>query len=48
MKIILASKSPQREKILELLGLKFEIINPEIDESVLTNDINPSTYTKTL
>jgi len=33
MRIILASKSPRRREILEMLGLKFEIIVSEADES---------------
>ena len=33
MKIILASKSPRRKEILENLGLKFEIITADADES---------------
>ncbi len=33
MRIILASKSPRRKEILESLGLKFEIITADTDES---------------
>ncbi len=33
MRIILASKSPRRKEILESLGLKFEIITADADES---------------
>lgn len=33
MKIILASKSPRRKEILENLGVKFEIITADADES---------------
>ena len=33
MKIILASKSPRRKEILENLGLKFDIITADADES---------------
>ena len=33
MKIILASKSPRRKEILENLGVKFEIIVSDADES---------------
>ena len=40
MRIILASKSPRRREILEMLGLKFEIIVSEVDE---TSDITDPT-----
>ncbi len=36
--IILASKSPRRREILGSLGLKFEIVAPECDESSQTKD----------
>ena len=46
MKIILASKSPRRKEILENLGLKFEIITADADES---SDItNPDKLVTTL
>ncbi|MEK6278253.1 MAG: Maf family protein [Actinomycetota bacterium] len=32
MKIVLASRSPQRKEILERLGLEFEIVVPEVAE----------------
>lgn len=38
MKIILASKSPRRREILENLGLKFEIIVADADESSSIRD----------
>ena len=38
MKIILASKSPRRKEILENLGIKFEIIVSDADESSSEND----------
>ena len=46
MKIILASKSPRRKEILENLGLKFDIITADADES---SDItNPDKLVTTL
>ncbi len=46
-KIILASKSPRREYLLKLLGLNFDIIPSNIDESqfILTS---PSDFVETL
>ncbi|MBQ9080286.1 MAG: septum formation protein Maf [Clostridia bacterium] len=38
MKIILASGSPRRREILGTLGLEFEIIVPDVDESSDTSD----------
>ena len=46
MKIILASKSPRRKEILENLGLKFDIMTADADES---SDItNPDKLVTTL
>ena len=38
LKIILASQSPRRRKLLTQLGIKFEVIPSNIDEIVSTND----------
>ena len=38
MKYILASKSPRRREILEMLGVKFEVITSDADESSKTTD----------
>ncbi|NIO09034.1 MAG: septum formation protein Maf [Deltaproteobacteria bacterium] len=35
MRLILASTSPRRREILALLGLPFDVISPQFDESVL-------------
>jgi len=37
MRLILASTSPRRREILTLLGLPFEVIYPEFDESILAH-----------
>ncbi|HOJ50065.1 MAG TPA: Maf family protein [Spirochaetota bacterium] len=47
MKIILASSSPRRKEILEKIGLKIEIIKPEIDEKInRVDDIIEVAYLK--
>ena len=38
MDIILASSSPRRKRILETLGLRFKIVTPDIDESILDGE----------
>lgn len=37
--LVLASSSPRRKKLLEMLGLNFTIIAPEIDEDKICTDI---------
>ena len=46
MKIILASKSPRRKELLENLGLNFQIITSEADESA--DEKNPELLVKIL
>ncbi len=36
--LILASSSPRRRELLSQLGLTFEILSPDIDESILENE----------
>ena len=36
MKIVLASASPRRKELLQLIGLNPEIIPPDIDEALRT------------
>ena len=48
MKIILASSSPRRKKILESIGVKFNVIKPVFDESSISYNKNPEEYCKTL
>ncbi len=38
MKVILASRSPERARILEDLGFNFDVISADIDESPLTGE----------
>jgi septum formation protein len=47
MKIILASASPRRKDIFELLGIPFSIIPADIDESVRPTE-NPEAYVERL
>ena len=42
MKIILASQSSSRKKLLSKLGLKFEVFIPNIDEEKLLDSNNPA------
>jgi septum formation protein len=37
-KVILASGSPRRKELLELTGLKFQVISPNVDEKVLPEE----------
>ena len=38
MALILASSSPYRQRLLQRLGLPFESVSPEVDESPLTGE----------
>lgn len=38
MKLVLASSSPYRQKLLQQLQLQFEAVSPEIDETPLSNE----------
>ena len=40
-KIYLESKSPRRKKILEQVGINFEVIEINIDESCKKNETSP-------
>ena len=44
MKLILASSSPRRQKLLHRLNYPFDIIVPNIDESILQLNSNPEHY----
>jgi len=44
MRIILASTSPRRRKLLILLGIPFDIIPPDVDESIYISNGDPIDY----
>lgn len=48
MKFILASKSPRRRSLLENIGLKFDIMESTVDESVIPKDLSPNLYVQEL
>ena len=39
MKVYLASKSPRRKELLQQIGVEFECVSAEIDESVKTDEL---------
>ena len=44
MKFILASKSPRRQDLLLRLQTPFDVILPDVDESIINSDGSPETY----
>ena len=48
MKFILASSSPRRRDLFLRLQIPFDIIHPNIDESMTASDIIPETYCTSL
>ena len=48
MKFILASSSPRRRDLLLRLQAPFDIILPDVDESIIVSDGNPETYCTSL
>ncbi len=46
-KVVLASSSPRRKRILELIGVEFKTYNPLVDESSVFTD-NPIEYARCL
>ncbi len=46
-KLILASKSPRRKELLELLGFDFDVVVSEVNE-VASNDLSPEGLVKAL
>lgn len=47
-KFILASGSPRRKELLELLKIKFDIIKSNADESSVDNSLSPEVYVQHL
>ena len=48
MKLILASGSPRRKKLLKRLNYNFNVIIPSVDESLIKTDIKPEEYCTSL
>jgi len=48
MKMILASSSPRRQELLQRLDYPFDIILPDVDESILSLESNPEQYCNSL
>ena len=46
--MILASSSPRRQELLQRLDYPFDIILPDVDESILTPERNPEQYCTSL
>ena len=44
MKYILASKSPRRSEILKNAGFKFKIIPSNVDENIISTNLEPEDY----
>ena len=44
MKFILASSSPRRQDLLQRLQTPFDVILPDVDESMIISDGSPETY----
>lgn len=48
MKFVLASKSPRRRELLGNMGLKFDIMESTVDESIISKDTDPKIYVQEL
>ena len=48
MNFILASKSPRRRSILSDIGVKFEVLESSVDESVISQSLEPQLYVQEL
>lgn len=47
-RIILASKSPRRKELLENIGLKFDVLVTDADESIVSKNLAPGEYVREL
>lgn len=47
-KFVLASKSPRRKELLENIGIKFTVIEGDVDESVVPKSLEPKLYVQEL
>ena len=45
---ILASGSPRRKELLELMGLEFKVIVSQADEDSVSKDLKPELYVQEL
>lgn len=48
MKIVLASKSPRRREILSNIGMKFDIMECDVDETICGTSMKPEDVVKSL
>ncbi len=48
MYFILASGSPRRKELLELMGLEFKVIVAQADEAWVSKDLKPKLYVQEL
>lgn len=48
MKYILASKSPRRRELLKNIGMDFEVMTSDFDESTVPRDLEPRLYVQEL
>ena len=47
-KFVLASKSPRRKELLENIGIKFMVVEGDVDESVVPKSLEPKLYVQEL
>lgn len=47
-KYVLASKSPRRKELLSNIGIKYEVMESDFDESTVSKELEPQLYVKEL